>query len=420
MFSNAVASAGHGGYTLMTTDTAAVLDLDKTGLPEQCGMYYWGRHLLSGVGEPQQLLLVLSDSLKCRLALQECEPRVDATKAPGIWACPVPSPAAAHAATALVYVQFTGLQTLLAWNAEEAATAIRTVLTCIQDTMAVCRGVLSEDGLSMLLQPAACKPALPRLGSSSRVVCAFSKAASMFSYDSRHPAVAFALAVRDRLLAEQWSDRLLQHELAEPVGVTSRTGSVTQPDLPYPGLTQPDSSLGVTACKGSAAQSDADTSQDCAQIPRGTVSIDLGSQVDGWPMMASQPDPLENKTGQRTTAVASMLGSLQQRLKQSGRLPKLMIPSISMASADKGPGSPGAASPKTRPKQKTYVVLPSVGLRGPRFRIVVVDARGATHTVATRTTGLVVFSGPPEKRAGKVMGKAKPGQIAVDTTLLSV
>ncbi len=73
----------------MSTDTAALLDSDKTGvltdLPEQCSVYYWGRHILSGVGEPQQLLLVLPDSLACRLALQECELRVEATKTPGIW-----------------------------------------------------------------------------------------------------------------------------------------------------------------------------------------------------------------------------------------------------------------------------------------------------------------------------------------------
>ncbi len=73
----------------MSTDTAALLDSDKTGvltdLPEQCSVYYWGRHILSGVGEPQQLLLVLPDSLACRLALQECELRVEATKAAGIW-----------------------------------------------------------------------------------------------------------------------------------------------------------------------------------------------------------------------------------------------------------------------------------------------------------------------------------------------
>ncbi len=49
--------------------------------------------------------------------------------------------------------------------------------------------------------------------------------------------------------------------------------------------------------------------------------------------------------------------------------------------------------------------------------MVVVHAEGAAYTVATRSSGLVVFSGAPEKRAAKLMGRAKPGQIVVDASL---
>ncbi len=228
VISNAVASAGHGGYTLMNTSTAALLDLDGSGvlkdLPDDCGVYYMGKHVLQGSSEPLDLLLVLPESLRCRLALQQADLRSEAIKVPGILTAPVPSPAASDS-TALAFVQFSGLSTLMAWDAEETSKAIRLASACISDVLASCQGTLSEDGLqlSVLQRNPSRMPAYPDAVQPGRIVCAIS---GQPDDDSFHPAVVFALAVREQLLTQMWSDRLLEHQLCQPMGELQEMTSI--------------------------------------------------------------------------------------------------------------------------------------------------------------------------------------------------
>jgi hypothetical protein len=427
----------------MSTTTAALLDPDGSGvlkdLPEDCGVYYMGKHVLSGVGEPLDLLLVLPEILRCRLALQQADLRSDAVKVPGILKAPVPSPAASDS-TALVFVQFSGLSTLMAWDAEETSRAIRLASACISDVLASCQGTVSEDGLTPLLQAAGAKAAAMRVSTfpdatvKGRVVCAFAADTSGDADSHKPAAVSFALALHTRLLMDDWGDRLLQHELAEPLG-TIQTGTVAcvgqaadewsqdglNPDRSYHKC----SSSGLDSTQSTKSYS-LSPSHPSMQSRDGIASGPLSgpvSNVVGQSKYSQGPTSFTsvfNPGGHTPQATSILRGASKTTAPGSGNLPQKRGTVSFQTQVESVPASKiNTRKPFLQKRaSKRHVALDVAGLRGLRFKIVVTLAQQASFSVAKRSSGRVVYSGDTVKKALKELGKARLGQIVVHRELM--
>ncbi len=235
--SDAVASAGHGGHTLINTSTLALLsdgqesESDELkGLPSKCGLYYQGKYVLSGVAEPQCLVLILPDTLRCRLGLQQEPLRTQAMRALGVWSAPATHLATTDA-TALVVCGFVGLGTLLAWDAEQARAAIELASVCLHSAALDYDGTVSVDGLERVAIQQARNSNPSKIAQSAQVVVSIygpsvcdapGLSQAPGTALAPHVGVRFALDLRSRLLRLAWAPELLSHELATPLGVCVR------------------------------------------------------------------------------------------------------------------------------------------------------------------------------------------------------
>ncbi len=391
---------------------SALLDSDGSGvlkdLPDDCGVCYMGKHVLSGAGEPLDLLLVLPEPLRCRLALQQADLRSQAVKVPGILTAPVPSPAASDS-TALAFVQFSGLSTLMAWDAEETSKAIRLASACISDVLASCQGTLSEDGLqlSVLQRNPSRMSAYPDAVQPGRAVCAFAAGASADADSQRPVAVSFALALRTRLLMEDWGERLLSHALAEPVGTVEAadaafsTGhgdfwlpSSPQHDVPQQRMGAPSPSGKLLTTVKERSERDVSSQQE--------DSVSLGETDSSY-------TPFRTSQAEARTPLA-----LQTPREYSGRAVSFMSPPSRASGSVASPAVKSKHSmPLLQKRESKWTSLDAEGLRGLRCKIVVVLADQATFSVAKRSTGRVVYEGPSVKRALKALANAHAGQIII-------
>lgn len=235
---NAVASAGKGGHTLISSRAAALLDLEGTGLlaglPAGSSVYDMGQHTLTGVEAPQELLIALPDSLQCRLSVQQAPLRTAAVCMPGILVAPVPG-AVQTDSCALVSVKFSGLTELLAWNQELTLQAVAAAAQCLRALVADMGGCLSEDGLQFVVSTRRAKnspAAFPDSCTAGQVVIAFSSAAQPAAAQppaaasswqlgqgtqGPHLGVRFAQQLRNDLLMLDWHPDILNHDMCREV-----------------------------------------------------------------------------------------------------------------------------------------------------------------------------------------------------------
>ncbi len=215
--SNAVASAGAGGHTLIDLATAALI----RQLPADCYVYHMGCHVLDGWSAdddgPQQVLLALPASLKCRLGLDNVALRSGKCVALGALDAPIPPPRdmlGTWLSPVLLGVQLSGLNTLMAWDQQQSRKAIKMLMQVVWEELQQWRGALSEDGLS--------DEGRAMAGSDLRMVATAAMTAEetgrlVAVFSTADNALRCAVELRQRLLMVDWDDELLAHEMCEQV-----------------------------------------------------------------------------------------------------------------------------------------------------------------------------------------------------------